>query len=315
MEPDSASVAPPVPDAAPDDDAGIRPRRPWLAALLNLLAAPLGHVYAGAPWRGLAVAVAATAAGLGALAATMLPLPGVARMTLLAAGLAMRLLPPWDGWRVAAAGRQYRLRAYNRWYAYVAVAVAVVVAGDRLSAAFRARVAAAFRMASPSMHATLFEGEYVMVRPGVSHPVAPGTPVLFRSQHGFVAVARVVGAGGDTLRMRGGTLLRNGAAQREPYAIQTPAGGDTLSLMAWQVEHLADPADSVGYAPTMDDWGPLVVPPGHYFLMGDNRDRSGDSRIMGFTRRRDVVGRPMWIYYSRDAWDGTRWNRLGRAIR
>jgi signal peptidase I len=71
------------------------------------------------------------------------------------------------------------------------------------------------------------------------------------------------------------------------------------------------------------NWGPLVVPQGHYWLMGDNRDESLDSRFMGFIPRSEIRGKPLFIYYSFDNTDPSplsritaiRWSRMGRPIR
>ena len=70
------------------------------------------------------------------------------------------------------------------------------------------------------------------------------------------------------------------------------------------------------YHPTVHDWGPIVVPAGHYWVMGDNRDDSRDSRFWGFLPRSHVEGRPLFIYFSvdRDPFR-IRWNRLFKVPR
>ena len=75
---------------------------------------------------------------------------------------------------------------------------------------------------------------------------------------------------------------------------------------------------------TIDDWGPLLVPPGHYWMMGDNRHDSYDSRYYGFVPRANVRGRPLFVYWSYDNeacdfpihcfWRG-RWSRLGHVFK
>jgi signal peptidase I len=74
--------------------------------------------------------------------------------------------------------------------------------------------------------------------------------------------------------------------------------------------------------PTRDNWGPLVVPQGKYFVLGDNRDNSSDSRYWGFVDESAIKGRPLVVYFSydREAHDplpwltDIRWHRLGAMI-
>jgi signal peptidase I len=71
-------------------------------------------------------------------------------------------------------------------------------------------------------------------------------------------------------------------------------------LFTWQ-EKFALKTSRFGGAPaqpTHDNWGPLVIPPAHFFMMGDNRYNSKDSRYWGFVPRKNVRGKPMFVYYS-----------------
>ena len=88
-------------------------------------------------------------------------------------------------------------------------------------------------------------------------------------------------------------------------------------MRGWQLRHLVG-RDPATYAPDLHDWGPIVVPPASYFMMGDNRDESYDGRYWGFLPRRNVRGTPMFVYYSYNAegwrtapWlTDIRWDRL-----
>jgi signal peptidase I len=141
-------------------------------------------------------------------------------------------------------------------------------------------------------------------------------------------VKRLVGVPGDTVWMRGALLHVNGVPQRQGYeAEQNPTGNgaEQSELFAWQKQYevrrgaLAPPA-----VPTHDDWGPLVVPPRHYFMLGDNRYNSKDSRYWGVVPRENIRGRPIFVYYSYNADDSdrplpfltdVRWGRIGHLIR
>jgi signal peptidase I len=133
-------------------------------------------------------------------------------------------------------------------------------------------------------------------------------------------VKRLVGGPGDTLQMVRDTLIRNGERLVEPYVLQLGDGmPDQMfrltQLRAWQLPHYVGP-DPANYRPTTHDWGPFVVPSGHFFAMGDNRDASYDGRYWGFLPERHIVGRPLFIYFS---WATNpvriRWNRIFRRPR
>ena len=145
--------------------------------------------------------------------------------------------------------------------------------------------------------------------------------VVFRPPHdpGLDVVKRVIGMPGDTLHMEDKALYINGVQQDEPYTRHSDADGDVAHpWMRWQCgERVALSPDisgafrvpKEGYSgsgpgaacsPTRDDWGPLVVPEGHYFMMGDNRDDSVDSRYWGFLDGQRIRGEVLVIYYSYD---------------
>jgi signal peptidase I len=131
-------------------------------------------------------------------------------------------------------------------------------------------------------------------------------------------VKRVIGVTGDTLQMVHDTVIRNGERLSEPYALHTalsPIPDEEFRIQqirAWQLPAYVGP-DPQRYRPTTHDWGPIVVPPQHYFVMGDNRDESYDSRFWGFLPRDHIRGRPLFIYMSVAMQPfRIRWNRLLR---
>ncbi|MGH7358718.1 MAG: signal peptidase I, partial [Candidatus Rokuibacteriota bacterium] len=141
-------------------------------------------------------------------------------------------------------------------------------------------------------------------------------------------VKRIVGTEGDTLHMRGGRLFVNGDGQTEPYAARPLPGyvDETHPDFDW-LARLALPQSRFGpppAQPTHDNWGPIVVPPHHFFSLGDNRYDSKDARYYGFVPRDNLRGRPLFVYYSYNADDSDRplpfitdirWSRIGDGIR
>ncbi|MEO6778115.1 MAG: signal peptidase I [Gemmatimonadaceae bacterium] len=223
--------------------------------------------------------------------------------------------------------------------------------------AFRAFIAEAYRIPSGSMIPTLLVGDWLFVNKLVYGPHVPFTDsnlpgyaephrndvVVFVSPYQAdeaargddptpTLVKRLVGVGGDTLYMRSAVLFVNGVRSDRPASavapsLQVPPSPDYPDpLFAWQ-QRYALGASRFGAAPAQpshDNWGPIVVPPNHFFMMGDNRYDSKDSRYWGFVPRENVRGRPMFVYYSYNADDSDRplpfitdirWSRLGHWIR
>ena len=70
--------------------------------------------------------------------------------------------------------------------------------------------------------------------------------------------------------------------------------------MLWQLDHVMSSVDRANYRPTRDNWGPIVIPEERYFMLGDNREYSLDSRYWGLVERKKMKGEPIFIYYSYD---------------
>ncbi|MGH7608183.1 MAG: signal peptidase I [Gemmatimonadales bacterium] len=200
----------------------------------------------------------------------------------------------------------------------------------------------AFQIPSGSMERTLLAGDFLFVNKAVYGAQIPGTsarlPGFDTPSRGDVIVfaypkdptlsyvKRVIGGPGDVVAMRLGQVYVNGAAIEEPYVQRVDPLHDGFDPeFNWQRAYLVNrtPEQRRRYHPTRDTWGPLRVPPHKYFVLGDNRDNSADSRYWGFVDESAVKGRPLLVYFSYDR--GTedalpwltdiRWSRLGSLIR
>jgi signal peptidase I len=214
----------------------------------------------------------------------------------------------------------------------------------------RAFLVEAFRIPSSSMVPTLLVGDWLFVNKLVYGPHVPlvdlrlpgyeeprrGDVVVFVSPPQIdqpddptpTLVKRLWGTPGDTIFMRAGVLSINGVAypQGPQFADNEQMPDDSNPLFDWQRRYALS-ASRFGGAPARplhDNWGPLVVPPQHYFMMGDNRYNSKDSRYWGFVPRDNLRGRPLFVYYSYDPEAGLpyfraiteiRWHRIGHWIR
>jgi len=176
----------------------------------------------------------------------------------------------------------------------------------------------AFEIPSSSMEETLLIGDHVFVNreqfAPPTHWVGPMLPyrdihrqdvVVFLSpaEPGLYVVKRIIGAPGDRVHLRDGVVYRNGEKLDEPYVIHQARGE---SYNPYRDNFPAVPPTE--YSNVVPEWQlsmkqyiqgeDLVVPPDRYFAMGDNRDVSYDSRYWGFIPRENVIGRPMFIYWS-----------------
>ena len=215
----------------------------------------------------------------------------------------------------------------------------------------------AFEIPSSSMENTLLIGDHVFVNRIQFAPksswVGPLLPyrdvrhndiVVFLSpaEPGLYVVKRIIGVPGDRIHLRNGVVYRNGEALKEPYVIHNP---DSMPNPYRDNFPAVPPSEGSNVYPTWEQELPLhiqgddiVVPPDHYFAMGDNRDVSLDSRYWGFIPKENVIGRPMFIYWSFETpsdqyrrtsigdrlgflahvvihfFDETRWRRTLRAV-
>jgi signal peptidase I len=199
----------------------------------------------------------------------------------------------------------------------------------------------AFKIPSGSMENTLQVGDFLLVNKLVYGAEVPFThrrlPRIRDPKRGDVIVfeypedptknfvKRLVGLPGDTVEMRDGSLIRNNTKVPERYVEHTEPDIDpSPEDFRWQRDYVVRTAEAAsGYHPSRNNWGPLVVPRGNYFVLGDNRDNSLDSRYWGFVPDSLVKGRPFVIYYSYApdtvdsfAWlTHIRWTRLGERIK
>lgn len=291
------------------------PRKPWVAAVLSVLMLGLGHVYAGRWQRGLVVWVGARAAEFlivalmsMAQAGSILDIGGLGIASLTAAVVIDAMNCAHQG------GAAFILRDSNRWYVYVAI---FVINATLLQPSFgkllRTRVDA-FRIPSTAMRPTLLPGDrFVATR--LAGPPLRQEVVVYRHD-GLTLVKRIVGMPGDTLAMEAGTLIVDGKALSEPYAIRLTHDENVSPDFRWQTRYLARGASREPYRPTQATWGPLVVPDGAYFILGDNRDDSYDSRYTGFILRDSIRMRVRVVYLSLDPDTKLpRWGRIGRSVR
>lgn len=189
-----------------------------------------------------------------------------------------------------------------------AIIIAILIA-----AFIRTFVVQAFKIPSGSMKPTLEIGDHILVNKfsyGVKLPYLRSTIIpLGQPQRGDIAVfiypedktkdfiKRVIAVGGDTVEVRNKKVFINAQAVDDPHGVH--------------VEDIIYPRS----IQRRDNMGPVTVPEGTIFVMGDNRDQSYDSRFWGFVKLEDVIGKAFIIYFSWDSDNsGVRWNRIGKLL-
>ncbi len=189
-----------------------------------------------------------------------------------------------------------------------AIVIAVLIAFF-----IRTFIVQAFKIPSGSMKPTLQIGDHILVNKFIYGVKIPFTrknliPISDPKRGEIVVfiypvdrskdfVKRVIGTGGDTIEIRNKKIYVNGLPYNDAYGVYT----DDMVIPA--------------AAQPRDNFGPVTVPPGSIFVMGDNRDQSYDSRFWGFVDVRDLLGKAFIIYWSWNSEDfGVRWNRLGHLL-
>jgi signal peptidase I len=167
---------------------------------------------------------------------------------------------------------------------------------------FTSYVAQATQVPTESMKPTILVGDHFFLDkiafpanyPAIVRPYLPkrtvqrGDIVAFKSpvEGNIPFVKRVIGVPGDTLMLRDKNLYINGKKLDEPYKIHVDS--TTYEEDPWTPEELK----------VRDNYGPTAVPPDSFFVMGDNRDNSNDSRYWGFVTQDEIIGKPLFVYWS-----------------
>ncbi len=182
-------------------------------------------------------------------------------------------------------------------------------------------VVQAFKIPSQSMEQTLLVGDHLLVNKFIFggrgdwydrflpyRPIRRGDIIVFKfpfDEHAHY-VKRVIGIPGDRVKIADQQVYVNGRPLAEPYVIHDPTApydsfGDNFPPSNPHFLQRSVRPEWATQILRYVDKGELVVPPNHYFVMGDNRDHSWDSRYWGFVDREAVMGRPVLIYWSVDS--------------
>ncbi len=261
------------------------PREPWVAVILSFILPGVGHVYGGRVRRGLAFFFVGTGAQIFLVAYTFHPSTRVGLSFILPAvlfSIAFALYMWIDAYRSATAWNiQHAAPRRTRWKRVLLIFAALLLGlvlnpTERVARYMAENVLQAFEMGQYSMGPTLIPGDRVLIDKRIYGRSEPrrGDIVVFRHPLNPTRnyLKRIVGLPGDSVEIRGGHLYISGREVVELYVKGTPSG----------------------------DYGPVTVPLEAYFVLGDNRNNSEDSRFFGPIPRGSLVGKATKIYYPFD---------------
>ena len=294
-------------------------RKPSTALMLSLLCGGLGQVYCGQLAKGVALLTITTLIGPMVIAALFLIHTDWAYPMLIVSFVVANLV--WfyaisDAFKIARRmPRDYRLKDYNRWYVYLLLILMTFPVATSYALLIREGICEAFVIPSKSMLPTIRYGDRVLVdkRAYRHDPVERGDIVVFANPNERHQrwIKRIVALPGDVVEITKGHILVNGEKLPRVKVGDLVQNTDEVQLRGevFQEKHgtvtyqiyLAQDGIEGNRAP--QDFPKTTVPPGHCFVLGDNRKQSQDSRDVGPIPLADIVGRAACVYFPR-------WERL-----
>jgi len=267
-------------------------RKPLLALVISLIQPCLGQVYNGQLLKGVILySIGIVIVFLISFTGLFFEFYGFIIGVVILVGFFMFILV--DAFINARRIKELKLKPYNRWYFYILL---ILIMSYIIEPLFQIETLGIkpFQMPSSSMSPTLIPGDYVVTNLKAYKSEKPrrGDIVAFiypkdTSKH---LIKRVIGLGGDKIEIKDKKLYLNDELYNDPYAFH------------------ADNVIVPRSVQPRDNFGPVIVPKGSYFVLGDNRDRSADSRFWGYVSEENLKGQAAYIYWSNDK------RRLGKTL-
>ena len=275
-----------------------------MAGLLTGFAPGLGHLYCGQWQKGLKLHLLLILGGAVALFGFLFYVPYppynvLVPLVLICGGWVFILI---DAILAARSLRNdYQLTPFNKWYVYLGIIVLCSFESDSLKLLSRP-LQEAHKIPSGAMVPTLLPGDHILVDKIMYRFTDPRRKdvitFLYPEDESKTFVKRIIGLPGETITIRNKVVSINGEDIKDNDYTQRIDPG----VINGQISH-------------RDNFGPVTVPQNAYFVLGDNRDQSLDSRFWGFLEREKIVGRVAIIYWSLEPTDlQVRWLRLGQPV-
>jgi len=277
-------------------------RRPWLAGLLAILNPAVGYAYVGKLQKGIIISLLLLFLYPALAIFLIVKITKIALLCLVAIPIIIIFIFFTDCYKTAKEYNiSYELKSYNKWWVYLSLYIFFGIILTSLPQTYtRNNLIQAFKIPAGSMLPTLEIGDHLLVDKSIykNTPIQRGDIIVFPmpKKPEIDYIKRVIALPGDTIEIVNKEVFINGKQQDHSYSIHL----DTRVLVK-------------GTSPR-DNFGPIKIPDGNVFVMGDNRDNSYDSRFYGFISTQTVKGKFVQIYWS---WDrktsSVRWNRIGKS--
>jgi len=279
-----------------------KPRKWWVAGLMSLLGPGVGQVYNGQARKGIIFYL------LHLLLIPPLLLSLDSSYVIIWLGLLVfftllyHLIVIGDAiYSSIKLGSDYHIKSYNKIVIYISLLVIVFAFSSSEKYLIKHNYVQAYKLPAASMEPTLLVGDHILVDRSMSaRNPKRGDLVIFEfpedKRKDFVK--RVVAVGGDVVAGKDKELYVNNKLVKDSYGVHKEVGVIPASMNP------------------RDNFGPVTVPAGSYFMMGDNRDRSYDSRFWGCVEQSKIKGTVKNIYLSLDYNNNSvRWDRVGKKVR
>lgn len=285
-------------------------RNPFYAVLLSLAATGLGQIYCGNFKKG----VILFCLGFVFIPITLsfyLPIdpctlyPAVI-CSLIFSALVFLYAAADAWWLSKKTSGEYTLKKFNKWYIYL-IMIAISLAYPLLYANFvKSNIVHAYKIPSSSMIPAILPGDYLFANISIYTRMAPerGDIVVFinPNQRHITFIKRIIGLPGDSIEIKNNIVIINNSPLS--YTPAFPENG-TRTDRTTLLEHNLGKAYKIGLthdSEASSDFPKIIIPNGHCFVLGDNRDTSKDSRHFGPVPLRDIIGRAEFIYKPAGSW-------------
>jgi signal peptidase I len=287
-------------------------RNPWIAVALSLFCTGLGHLYSGKIVRGMGLFLASLLfvplVGLGVVWGSAIAVQTTLFIAI-SSYLVVLVIASIDAWRISrSAGREYVLRDYNHLLVYGVFVLIGITYPWFAAYVVREFFIEAFVVPSASMAPTVLPGDHILASKLEYRLRSPQRfdIIVFRLPGSPERryIKRLIGLPGDTVEVKNGRIRINGQdVAQEP--VRSEPREQFNGEIRWEMQGGRSHRVIIGdheNGKSGEEFPPSVVPHGSYFVLGDNRDRSRDSRQFSFVPGPNVVGKVQCIYWPAQSW-------------